>query len=719
MTESQLQGTVTTLTYRNEENGYTVARISSSEHHGRKETVIGYFPALEVGEYGTFTGEWVNDKRWGKQFSAKTFESQIPDNAKGIELLLSKGKFKGIGPKFAKRIVAKFGDKTIDIIENSPDKLKQIEGIGRKKIEQVKKAWKEKKELKNILLFLAEYHIPFRLAHKVYGKYGENSIDAIKNDPYRLIEDIPGIGFITADQIGLSIGIDKNSTARIKGAINHILQKAVEDGHTYLPKNDVIANVAELIESPADDIEHSLNLLKEGNRVIIDGGEMVYLRWLYSREMMTAQRIVKILSCVVDDDLFTDIEGELSRIEQETEMQYSPMQRKAITEALRQKIVIITGGPGTGKTTIIKALIRLFLRKKLRVRLTAPTGRAAKRMEEACNNYPSSTIHRLLEYNPGESRFIRNPGFTLDTDVVIVDETSMIDIPLMCALLSGVPDEIRVVFVGDSDQLPSVGPGSVLKDMIASNSIPVVMLDTIFRQAETSDIIVRAHEINTGDVSFMDNTKSSNFFFMAEDDNEKIPGKIADLVRKRLPEKYGFDPVRDIQVLTSMYKGDTGALNLNSVLQKELITGGKSVTRGERTFIVGDKVMQVRNNYNKDVYNGDIGFIERVDEEDDEIIIRYDGRRIEYAVSELDQVVHAYAVTVHKSQGSEYKAVVMPVTTQHFIMLQRNLLYTAVTRAKEMLVLIGTIKAFKIAVNNNKTAERYTFLEERLRFPDK
>lgn len=716
MIENRLRGSVVRITFRNEENGYTVAKVQCPDFGNNEITVIGNFPSIDVGEMGEFYGEWVQDPQYGRQFSASRIDFIVPTTPRGIENLLSKGKFRGIGKKYARRIVQKFGKKTIDVLENEPDLLYEVPGIGKKKVEDIIKSWNKKKSLKNIYIFLSENNIPLTYAEKIFAHYKENSIHILRNNPYQLTYDIRGIGFHKADKIALETGMAHDSPERIKAALIYLLRQASDDGHTYLPKDELIQKGSEYLKLDYELIEAGIAHLNNENRAVIDNNK-IYLRFLYSVEQHIVKRIFEIQdkSLLFNDK--SDISKEILEVETSSNITYTGKQKEALLEALKQKIVVITGGPGTGKTTIIRALIRLFQKREFKVRLAAPTGRAAKRMEETCN-FPAQTIHRMLDFNPQNGKFNRNLANPLDTDVVIIDEISMVDTPLMSALMNSVDNNVRVVLVGDADQLPSVGPGNVLKDILNSGIVQVIKLDTVFRQVVTSDIIVAAHQINSGIVPEIDNAKNKNLFFIYEKDPARIPDKIVDLIKRRLPEKYGFDPMRDVQVLTSMYKGDTGANNLNILLQKTLNPGGKSIQRGDRIFLEGDKVMQVRNNYTKDVYNGDIGFVSSIDMENGKLDILFDKRKIPYFFDELDEIVHAYAITVHKSQGSEYNAVVMPLTTQHYIMLQRNLLYTAITRARELMIIIGTYKAFNIAVKNNKTAERYTYLADRLRHPE-
>jgi len=716
MAETHIQGTVLRITFRNEENGYTVAKVKCKELSNPETAVIGCFPSIDIGEFGVFKGEWVTDKHYGRQFSAQSFEFITPSSPKGIERLLSKGKFRGIGNVYAKKIVNHFGVDTIEIIEKTPHRLMEVPGIGKERMETIKRSWDRKKELKNINLFLAEKGIPLHFAGKIFARYRENSIDILRHNPYQLTYDITGIGFKTADAIALETGHKHDSKERIQAAIIYMLKQGSNEGHVFLPKNELIERGARFLQISEESVEKHITILQSSNRIAVDL-ERVYIRYLYVFEQQIVQRLLNIQKSG-SIEAINNIDGQISEIERYSNITYTSRQKEALRESLLNKVVLITGGPGTGKTTIIRGLIALFRKRKLKVRLAAPTGRAAKRMEETCSS-PAQTIHRLLDFNPKDNTFSRNRSSPVDGDVIIIDESSMIDTPLMAALLNGIDSKSRILFVGDADQLPSVGPGNVFRDIIESGRIPIFRLDTIFRQSESSNIVVAAHEINHGVVPKIYNKSSDNLFFLVEKEPESVTNKLIELVKKRLPSKYGFDPFKDVQVITPMYKSVTGANNFNTLLQQKLNPDSAGIKQRDREFRIGDKVMQVQNNYGKDVYNGDIGFISAIRKDDEEMIVQYEGRRVSYAFNELDQLVLAYAITVHKSQGSEYRAVVMPLTTQHFIMLQKNLLYTAVTRARELMILIGTYKALNIAVKNNKTAERFTFLAERLRNPEK
>jgi len=706
-----IKGTIHKIIYQNPDNGFTVARFKLSGSPLTDTVITGYFSPLNAGEPAELKGEWKNHQKYGKQFLVDNFRSITPVETEDIQRYLGSGLIKGIGPVFAKRIVEQFKEKTLEILDKSPSLLRKVEGIGKERLKLIKKSWQEQKAIKDIMIFLQSHNIGTNNAIKIINTYQDNAINVLKNDPYQLIYDIEGIGFKTADKIARDTGTDKNSIRRIMAGLIHIMREITEEGHTYIPVEILLKNASEILDVNIKNVKDGLNkLLKEEKKLVIEK-DRAYLPYLYEAEKGIAKKIKNILSKKTDFIPEEKIKDEIFLIEIKNKIQYEEEQKKAILKAVNSKFLILTGGPGTGKTTIIKGIIELFERKNLKVALCAPTGRAAKRLEETTKR-EAKTIHRLLEFNPKLMKFMRNENRPLKKDVFIVDESSMIDTPLMFSLLRGIPDESRVILIGDADQLPSVGPGNILKDLIDSREIDVVKLEKVFRQSAESTIITNAHKINRGIVPELKTEKNSNFFFIYKNEANETAEVIKELVVKRLPYRYRYSPFTDIQVITPMYKGETGAHHLNKILQNSLNPGKIEIKRGTKLFRNGDKVMQIKNNYNKEVFNGDIGRIIKIDLENQYLVVNFDGKKVPYEFNELDELTLSYAATVHKTQGSEYKAVVMPLTTQHYIMLQRNLLYTAVTRAKELIIIVGTKKALYIAVNNNKVVNRYTYLKE-------
>ena len=682
------------IIFRNQETGYTVCTLSN----GHK--AVGTLPEINAGTELSLSGEYEKHALYGDQFKIESFSIVYPTSIEGIRKYLGSGLIKGIGKGTADRIISAFGERALEIMDNNIERLLEINGIGEKKLIQIKIGWHEQKVVKDIMLFLQSYNISPNFAVKIYQVYGKESEKIVRENPYRLTHDIWGIGFKTADQIGQTLGFEKEHPTRISSGILHVLQEAAGNGHVYLPIEELIAKCNQLLGVDLSAEYSVLREMEEKNRIKI-AGDKVYLSLYYTAEKSAEKKIL-----FLNNYLNEFSKDEIDNIIINPEF-YSPEQIDAITHSLLHKLLIITGGPGTGKTTALKGIISAYLQLDKEILLAAPTGRAAKRMSEVIG-LKAGTIHRLLEYNPNEMIFLRNENYPLECDLLIIDEVSMIDILLFYSLLRAVTPETTVVLVGDVDQLPSVGAGNVLKDLISADIIPSVKLTKIFRQAEESKIIVNAHKINQGIIPAVKNEENSDFFFITENDDKKIAETIINLAKERLPVKYGFDPMQDIQVLTPMYKGEIGANNLNSRLQEALNFKEHHFTRGEKIYKTGDKVMQLRNNYTKEVFNGDIGFISGYDLRDHLMDIDFGGRIIHYESADLDEITLAYAITVHKSQGSEYPCVIMPLSTSHYIMLQRNLLYTAVTRASKLLVLVGSQKALAIAVNNKQSQKRYT-----------
>ncbi len=709
---AQLRGIVDRITFQNEENGYTVARLQvegSTAYDNRLATIVGEMLSINPGETVVLEGEWTTHKQYGAQFKIESYETVYPSTVEGMRRYLGSGLIKGIGPVTAKRIVNHFGKEALDVIERDPERLVEVEGLGAKRAKWIIKAWEEQREIHNVMLFLQSHEVGTGYAVKIWKRYGHEAIELIKENPYRLSIDVWGIGFLTADRIAQKMGIPAHSDRRIQAGLLHVLNEAADkEGHVFLPEDALIESCAEALDVPVDAIAPCVAQLLSEESVVVDD-KRVYLPHLYYAEQGAATRCYQ-LSQVQRIEL-GNIPAEIKVIEQRDGVTFAPRQKLALEKALSHNLLVLTGGPGTGKTTTIKGLIALLEARKKKIALAAPTGRAAKRMSEA-TGHEAKTIHRLLKFSPSEMTFEKNFENPLEIEALIVDEISMVDTVLMNSLLRAVPISASVVLVGDVDQLPSVGAGNVLKDVIASGIVEVVELNEIFRQAQTSRIITNAHAINRGEMPYLQNDRDSDFFFLEVSEPDQVVETVCGLCASRLPRTYRLDGIEDIQVLVPMYRGETGANNLNRVLQDELNPKGQEMTRGGIRFRVGDKVMQVRNNYDRDIFNGDIGRIQGI--EDDIFRVRFQDRIIEYEFSELDELVLAYAMSVHKSQGAEFRAVVMPLTTQHYMMLQRNLLYTAITRARELVILAGTKQALGMAVRNNRVAERHTTLTQRI-----
>lgn len=703
-----LRCVVERITYRNEENGYTVIKCKA-KNYSDLVTVVGAMPDVHVGSVLSLEGFWKIDSKYGRQFSAEKWEETLPATVYGIEKYLGSGLIKGVGPKFAKRIVQKFGKDTLDVIEEQPDLLIEVEGIGRVRVERIKNSWQEQKEIKDIMLFLQGHEVSTSHATKIFKTYGRESIAVVKENPYRLADDIWGIGFKTADTIAGKLGIEKDRFIRLRSGILYTLNKLSESGHCFAVREQLIDTAVKLLDVESPELEITLDEMLRTEDVIRDE-EAIYLPPFYFSEAGCAKRLLNLLRAKREID--SDVNLVMEKVIRQTGISYDEIQMEAIRTAFVSKVMVLTGGPGTGKTTTTLGIISAYRESGAQIILAAPTGRAAKRMSEA-TGMEAKTIHRLLEYKPPEG-YQRNEENPLKGDVLILDECSMIDIILMYNLLKAVPEHMTLILVGDTDQLPSVGAGNVLKDIIESERVPVVRLTRIFRQAQGSRIIMNAHRINKGEPVDMRGGKDSDFFFAEEETNEGIVERLVKYCTVNLPKYYQVDALRDIQVLTPMQRGVTGAANLNQILQQAMNPEGPALRRGGTQYRLRDKVMQIRNDYDKEVFNGDIGTVVRVDLEDRELVVNFDGREISYDVTELDELTLAYATTIHKAQGSEYPIVVMPFSMSHFVMLQRNLLYTGVTRAKKVLVLIGEKKAVYYAIKNEKTTERNTKLAGRL-----
>ncbi len=707
-----ISGVVERITYENEENGFSVIKIKSK---GFTEliTVVGSLAAVNIGSIIRLKGEWKMDSKFGKQFAAQDYRETLPATVAGIQKYLGSGLIKGIGPAYAKRIVQHFQEDTLRVLEEEADYLVNVAGIGQKRVDMIKKAWQEQKEIKNVMLFLQSNGVSTAFAVKIYKTYGNDSIEIVRTNPYRLADDIWGIGFKTADKIALQMGFEKNSFERCRSGIVYVLNELSNDGHCYGTREQLLEEAEKILEIEKSRIDSTLDRMIEEKVVILDEGEgeAIFLLPFYHSELGIANRMKAILA---EEILYptTNVDGILETIQKQYDISYDEVQKDAVKTAAASKFMVLTGGPGTGKTTTTLAIIKVFQLLGARVLLAAPTGRAAKRMSET-TGLEAKTIHRLLEYKPPEG-YKKNAEYPLECDVLIIDETSMVDTILMYNLLKAVSNATVVILVGDVDQLPSVGAGNVLNDIIDSGIVNVVQLNRIFRQAQGSAIITNAHKINQGDFPDLKGNRNSDFFFIEEDEPTKVVQTIKELCTKRLPAFYNVDSINDIQVLCPMQRGETGAVNLNVVLQEALNSSTIAIKYSGTVYRLGDKIMQIKNNYDKNVFNGDIGSITKIDIEERILVLNFDGNLVDYDATELDEVVLAYATTIHKSQGSEYKIVVAPLTMQHYVMLQRNLLYTCVTRAKKVFVLVGTKKAVSMAVRNNKTSKRNTRLAERL-----
>lgn len=719
--EGTIGGTVERITFHNLDNGYVVLKVRVPKV-AELVTVVGNLSSVIAGEYVEASGMWTNDKTHGRQFKAAEIKTTPPHTAKGIEKYLASGLVKGIGPTYAKRIVAVFGERTLEIIDRSPTHLSEIKGIGPQRLERIRESWQEQKGIRNVLVFLQSYGIGSARAVRIYKQYGDRAIETVKSNPYRLTTDIWGIGFKTADDLARNLGIPNDSPLRAQAAIRFVLQEFSSKGHVGYPETGVIEETRNLtgIAEP---------ILKDAIEEAIVDGEIVRdeasdemtgerISWLYIRGLHHAEvgvaRAIQSLKKGRHPMPKIDLPKALAWVQQQMGIELAPSQREAIAAATRDNMVVITGGPGVGKTTIVRGVIEIFAAKGLRIELAAPTGRAAKRMQQSTGR-DARTLHRLLEYDPAIGGFRKDRDHPLEADLIVVDEMSMVDISLMFQFLRAVPADCCVVLVGDVDQLPSVGPGMVLRDLIESATVRVVRLTEIFRQSQSSYIIRAAHAIHGGQVPESASGPDGDFYFVEAETPEQIMDKILTMVRERIPARFGLDPVRDIQILTPMNKSELGVNEMNRHLQEVLNPEGrKAVERYGKAYRVGDKVLQLRNNYQKEVFNGDIGWIADLDAVDQMVSVDYDGRIVVYDYDELDELTLAFATTIHKSQGSEYPAVVIPLHTQHYVMLQRNLLYTGVTRGRKLVALVGSRKALFIAAQKQDTAYRYSLLRQRL-----
>jgi exodeoxyribonuclease V alpha subunit len=694
-----LAGLVDRVTFHNSGNGFCVLRIKARAQRDLI-TLVGHAATISTGEFVQASGSWINDRTHGVQFKASFLKAAAPTTVERIEKYLGSGMIRGIGPVYAKKLVRAFGETVFDVIEQEPSRLRKVTGIGPKRAGRIIAGWAEQKVIREIMLFLHSNGVGTSRAVRIYKTYGADAIRLISENPYRLARDIRGIGFRTADQIAAKLGIEKTALVRVRAGISFALAEAMDDGHCGLPAEELVPFTHKLLEVPPELITTALNLELQDGTVIaddLDGRRCVFLAGLYRAEREIADKL-EALAAGKPHWPSIDADKAIPWVEKRTKLVLAASQKEAIRVALASKVLVITGGPGVGKTTLVNSLLKILLAKAVAIALCAPTGRAAKRLTES-TGLEAKTIHRLLETDPRTGTFRRNEEVPLDCDLLVVDETSMVDVPFMRALLRALPDRAALLLIGDVDQLPSVGAGQVLADIIASGSVPVVRLTEVFRQAAESQIIVNAHRINQGLMTDVTPVEGGDFYFVDAADAEEGVRKLLAIVQERIPKRFGVDPIRDIQVLCPMNRGGLGARSLNIELQNALNPPGETrIARFGWTFCPGDKVMQVENDYDKDVYTGDLGVVSRIDMEEGELHVDFDSREVTYGFGELDELVLAYATTVHKSQGSEYPAVVIPLTTQHYPMLQRNLVYTGVTRGKRLVVLVGQRKALAIAV---------------------
>jgi exodeoxyribonuclease V alpha subunit len=724
---SELTGQLEHITYTNTEDGFTIARLKVP---GRFEsvTVLGKIIAPVPGETFRLKGEWVRHPVYGEQFRISSYERTVPATVDGIEKYLGSGMIPGLGPVMARRIVGRFGKQTLEIIDTAIERLTEVEGIGPKRIETIQAAWQEQREIRDVMIFLQAHGVGAGHAERIFRRYGRRSVTVVRENPFRLATDIQGIGFLTADRIAAQLGFPPDSALRVTAGILYVMDNLSQDGHVYFPYDALLSKCCETLAVGSETVAEAMADLARADQIVLEDvpenieptkaeGKAVYLKAHHVCETGIARRI-QLLCAAPKTCRPVQVERALQWAQQRLAIELAADQITAIRASLEQKVLVITGGPGTGKTTIVNAVLQIFSRAAATALLAAPTGRAAKRLGETCGR-EAVTIHRLLEFTMARGGFQRNEQNPLAGDLLVIDEASMIDTVLLHHLLKAVPAGATLILVGDVHQLPSVGPGTVLKDIIDSGKVPVVELKEIFRQASQSRIVVNAHRINSGLLPDLQTSEPSeptatDFYFIQQEDPQRVVEIVVELTQSRIPRRFGLDPVNDIQILTPMHRGLVGAANLNRRLQNELNPGQDLITRGDQSFRAGDKVMQIRNNYEKEVFNGDIGRIVRIDSFSRQVIGRFDGREVAYNAGELEEIVPAYAISVHKSQGSEYPAVVIPVLTQHFLLLQRNLIYTAVTRGRRLVVMVGTRKALAIAVKNDKPQHRYTRLRYRL-----
>lgn len=711
MSDAQtIEGVLERIVFSNEDNGWSVIELRV-EGQLDPVTATGTLMGVRVGEHLRLSGAWEQKKKWGRQFKVESYLSIRPSTTQGIERYLASGLVEGIGPAMAKRIVAHFGKETLDVLESDPKRLTEVEGIGPVRAARITDAWSEQRAIKDVMIFLAEFGVSSALAIRIYKRYGTKTIATVRTNPYQLALDVTGIGFKTADAIARRLGLDREAPARLQAGALHALLQASSDGHVYVPADVLAERAAELLSVEPRLVTSAIDTLVQSRHAARDA-DAIYLSPLFEAEVGAAEA----LSRFGPESMDVDVERVVRDLEAELGIELADEQRDAIRAATKSRLLVVTGGPGTGKTTIVDGIIRLLTAARRRILLAAPTGRAAKRMQET-TGIEAKTIHRLLEYNPEENAFVRNEDNPLEADAVIIDEVSMLDVPLLRDLAVAVPTGARIVLVGDVDQLPSVGPGNVLGDIITSGRAEVVRLTKIFRQAASSRIVANAHRIIHGeqpDLTPAPKDELTDFYFIERDQPEDVLVAIDKVIQERIPARFGLDPVDDVQVLTPMHRGSLGAQAINRRLQTLLNPRGARFERGQQELRTADKVMQLSNDYELGVFNGDLGRVASVDPEDGTVDVRYEGRLVRYERKTLDSLALAYACTIHKSQGSEYPAVVIPVSTQHYVMLHRNLLYTAVTRGKRLVVLVGTQRAIRLAIDNRRELTRWSRLSARM-----
>ncbi len=718
--EVTLDGTIDRIVFHAEDTSRTIARFVTSGHEHL--TIIGDVVEPKEGLPLRLRGQWVVDKKWGRQFKVASYELRSPETLVGIEKFLGSGTIPGIGPELAGRLVKKFGMDTLEVIEKAPERLTEVSGIGAARARSISDAFSSHRDIKEVMVFLRGHGVSAAFATRIYKQYGKGTINIVRANPYRLAHEVWGIGFRTADGIAEKLGIARDAPERLEAGLLHALENAAEEGHIHVPDEELLKATAELLGVSIDPLQPRLGALEQRQLVVREvlgtKGPCTSLPWAHAAEAGAAARLAELVRTPARS-LGLDVHAAIHAFEHVTGVTLADQQRRAVEAALTDKCVVITGGPGVGKTTIVKAIVHLAKLVHRRVALAAPTGRAAKRLGEA-TVHEAMTIHRLLEYAPHEGGFQRDRENQLDLDMLVIDEASMVDAQLFHAVLEALRPGAQLVLVGDIDQLPSVGAGAVLDDVIRSDAATVIRLTEIFRQAAESKIVVSAHKINAGELPELEAPAAgatTDFYFIGRDDPEAARATIVELVAERIPQRFGFDAIEQVQVLAPMHRGELGTAALNKALQDRLNPAGAApeLARGERVYRRGDKVMQLKNDYDKSVFNGDIGVILAIDKEAGTLRVDFDGRVISYERNELDQLAHAYAVSIHKSQGSEYPAVVLPLATQHFMMLQRSLLYTAVTRGKKLVVIVGSRRAVTLAVKNAESKRRHTWLAERVR----